>query len=101
VSTSLVFTEVVTFFNSRGRHAKAVELGRFLLTSSSVRLLHLDADLFHAGWDLFQRNRDKRYSLTDAVSFTVMKRMRLQVALTFDRHFLQAGFECRPEVLGY
>jgi hypothetical protein len=36
VTTSYIFDEVVTFFNSRGQHAKAVEVGGSLLQSPSV-----------------------------------------------------------------
>lgn len=39
VTTSYVFDEVVTFFNSRGHHAKAVEIGDRLLKSPSIRLV--------------------------------------------------------------
>ena len=39
VTTSYVFDEVVTFFNNRGHHAKAVEVGNGLLLSPSVRLI--------------------------------------------------------------
>ncbi len=96
VTTSYVFDESVTFFNSRGHHAKAVEIGRELLASPSVQFIHVDAPLLQQAWQWFQRHRDKRYSLTDCVSFVVMKRLRIRVALTFDRHFVQAGFERRP-----
>ncbi len=34
VTTSYVFDEVVTFFHSRGQHAKAVEVGNNVLRSS-------------------------------------------------------------------
>src|SRR5258707_14591880 len=60
VTTSYVFDEVVTFFNSRGRHSKAVELGRLLLESASIRFFHIDLDLFEAGWQYFQSRPDKR-----------------------------------------
>ncbi len=44
----------------------------------------------------FFRWRDKSFSFTDCTSFAVMKERRLRVALTSDRHFIQAGFEIVP-----
>ncbi|MDQ1524252.1 MAG: uncharacterized protein QOG00_3563 [Pyrinomonadaceae bacterium] len=96
VTTSYVFDEVVTFFNSRGHHAKAIELGNRLLGSSAVQLVHVDEELFHAGWLYFQKHKDKSYSLTDCVSFALMKAMNIETALTFDNHFTQAGFKKSP-----
>jgi predicted nucleic acid-binding protein len=46
VTTSYVFDEVVTFFNNRGQHAKAVEVGDSLLQSPSVHFIHVDTALF-------------------------------------------------------
>jgi predicted nucleic acid-binding protein len=43
---------------------------------------------------LLRKNRDKQYSLCDAVSFVVMQRLGIYQAATFDRHFRQfGGFE--------
>jgi predicted nucleic acid-binding protein len=36
MTTSYIFDEVVTFFNSRGHHVKAVQVGNGLLHSASV-----------------------------------------------------------------
>jgi predicted nucleic acid-binding protein len=36
---------------------------------------------------------DQRFSLTNAVSFEVMRRLRLSRAFAFDHHFVVAGFE--------
>jgi predicted nucleic acid-binding protein len=96
VTTSYVLDEVATFFNTRGLHAKAVETCSDLMNSPSVLLVHVDEDLFQEAWRYFARHDDKRYSLTDCVSFVVMKRMKIKTALTFDQHFAQAGFERRP-----
>ena len=96
VTTSYILDEVVTFFNSRGYHAKAIQVGRSLLHSPSIQLVHIDEALFFEGWAYFQRHDDKRYSLTDCISFTVMERLNIARAFTFDKHFAQAGFQIEP-----
>ena len=97
VTTSFVLDEVATYFNSRGHHSKAIDIGRYLMTSPSVRLMHVDAEMFQDGWRWLARHEDKRYSLTDCVSFVVMKQLKIKAALTFDKHFAQAGFQMLPE----
>jgi uncharacterized protein len=59
VTTSYVFDEVVTFFNSRGHHAKAIEVGNNLLHSPSVQLIHVDEGLFYEAWAYFSSIRTK------------------------------------------
>jgi uncharacterized protein len=92
ITTSYIFDEVTTFFNTRDRHAKAVEIGKLLLQSQSITFHHVDKDLFEAGWKNFQIYSDKRYSLTDCISFETMERERIRHALSFDDHFEQAGY---------
>jgi len=48
--------------------------------------------LFQRGVDLFEQRADKAWSLTDCLSFLVMRAERLTDALTGDHHFEQAGF---------
>jgi predicted nucleic acid-binding protein len=96
VTTSYVFDEVVTYFNSRGYHMKAIEVGSRLLNSPSVEFVYVDEDLFMEGWQYFQKHKDKQYSLTDCISFLVMKRFRIETAFAFDKHFVQAGFKKVP-----
>ena len=96
VTTSYVFDEIVTFFNSRGHHAKAAEIGNRLLKSPSIRLIYVKEDLFHEGWSYFQKHRDKGYSLTDSIAFLVMKEFGIDTAFAFDKHFVQAGFKKLP-----
>ena len=96
VTTSYVFDEVVTFFNSRGHHAKAVSIGETPLTSKLVTLVHVNEAMFAEAWRDFTHYADKRFSLTDCVSFVVMKRRRIRKTLAFDKHFTQVGFERLP-----
>jgi len=96
VTTTYVFDEVVTFFNSRDHHEKAVEIGGRLIRSPRVEVIQVSEDLFGAGWRRFQDRPDKQYSLTDSISFILMERRGLDEALAFDRHFEQAGYRILP-----
>jgi hypothetical protein len=96
VTTSYVFDEIVTFFNSRGRHDRAVEVGNRLLGSIYIELIQVDETLFLDGWQYFQQHSDKSYSLIDCISFLVMSKQGIRTALTLDRHFTQAGFQKLP-----
>ena len=60
VTTSYIFDEIVRFFNRRGHHQKASQVGNARLQSPSVRLLHVDPDLFEAAWAYFERHPDTR-----------------------------------------
>lgn len=41
---------------------------------------------------------DKRWSLTDCISFVTMEEFGIEVALTLDADFRQAGFQVIPEI---
>ncbi len=47
---------------------------------------------FERGLALFENRPDKDWSLTDCISFALMREMGITDALTCDRHFEQAGF---------
>ena len=96
VTTSYVLDEIVTFLNSRRQHAKAIRVGDNLLQASNIQLIHVDENLFREGWSYFKQYADKTFSLTDCVSFVLMKRLGIAEALTFDKHFTQAGFQKLP-----
>ena len=100
VTTTFVFDEVVTYFNSRNQHNKAVEIGTYLQTSQLIELVSVNDELLKNAWDLFKAHHDKRYSLTDCASFVLMKAYNIGSALSFDRHFTQAGFTRLPEKSG-
>ncbi len=50
------------------------------------------SDWFARGLELFRGRKDKEWSLTDCISFSVMKQRDITEALTHDHHFEQAGF---------
>lgn len=73
-----------------------MEVGKRLLESPTYELVTIDDDLFKKGWAYFQQHQDKRYSLTDCISFVLMQELGLETVLAFDRHFIQAGFQAVP-----
>ena len=96
VTTSYILDEVVAFLVSRGFHNMAVSVGNALLESSAIEMIHVDEPLLLEAWNYFQRHDDKRYSLTDCISFVVMSERGIQTAYAFDRNFVQAGFIIEP-----
>jgi uncharacterized protein len=96
VTTSYVLDEIVTFLNSRRQHDKALRAGNNLLSASHIQMIHVDEALFYEGWQYFEQHADKTFSLTDCISFVLMNKLGIEEALTFDKHFAQAGFRKLP-----
>jgi uncharacterized protein len=64
-----------------------------LRANPGVAIYEAEKELFDLGVDLYRSREDKEWSLTDCISFVVMRREGLTEALTGDRHFEQAGFK--------
>lgn len=96
MTTTFILDETATLLNACGLHELAVAAGTQLIKSPAVALVHVDVGLLERGWSYFCRHADKRYSLTDCISFVAMEERGLREALTFDQHFAQAGFEALP-----
>jgi predicted nucleic acid-binding protein len=47
---------------------------------------------FQEGFLLYKQRRDKKWSITDCVSFKIMEEYQITEALAYDKHFEQAGF---------
>jgi predicted nucleic acid-binding protein len=65
-------------------------IGELRASQSIVRVRERDE---HRAEDILAHFQDKTLSLTDALSFAVMKRLGIQVALSLDRHFTQFDWE--------
>ncbi len=56
-------------------------------------MARLTPPLFDRAFALYRTHQDKTWSLTDCLSFVVMRETGVSAALTSDRHFAQAGFQ--------
>ncbi len=70
----------------------AVAMIRLMRTTPIFDIVCCDTVVFEAGLDLYSRRPDKDWSLTDCISFEVMKTRGIVEAVTGDHHFRQAGF---------
>ena len=92
VTTRWVLLEVA---NALCATASRVEAATFLQRIENVRgvkVIGQSDSLYERGLDLYAKRPDKAWSLTDCISFVVMREENLREALTGDRHFAQAGF---------
>jgi predicted nucleic acid-binding protein len=63
-----------------------------LLTMRDVRIIEPSQSTLEQAISLYRNRPDKHWSLTDCISFVVMKAENITEALTADHHFEQAGF---------
>jgi hypothetical protein len=60
---------------------------------SGVEIVAVRDEHFQQGCDLYARRKDKDWSLTDCISFVIMREYGIDSALTSDEDFEQAGFK--------
>lgn len=93
VTTAWILTEVANFLAATpANRSLFLALLQDLQGDSRVEIVPPSLDLFEQGVELFAHRPDKQWSLTDCISFVVMRRHQLTDALTGDHHFEQAGF---------
>ncbi len=94
VTTALVIAEMhVLLLELRGP-AAALKFLDGVAADSSHEVIDVDRDLRLAAIERWMRRfADQELSLTDAVSFEVMRRRKVRRALALDQRFAVAGFE--------
>jgi len=93
LTTEYVLVEVGNWLARSGDRTVFLDLLRDLRADPNTTILPACPGLFEAGLGLYARRPDKGWSMTDCISFAVMKKHRVQEALTADHHFEQAGFK--------
>lgn len=93
VTTAWIITELadgMAGFSTRQAFANFYDAVR---VDPQVSVVQSEQYLFNEGIELYRTRPDKDWSLTDCISFVVMRRQGITEALTGDHHFEQAGFK--------
>jgi predicted nucleic acid-binding protein len=95
VTSEWVLTEFLNEFARRGEDLRnaATKLVESLRTRSDLLIEPQTSAGFASAFDLYRKRIDKGWSLTDCSSFVIMEQLGIREALTFDKHFEQAGFK--------
>lgn len=90
-TTNFVVAEIHALLLIRlGRQIATAMLDR--LDRGSTTIVRVNASDERRARAIIQQYDDKNFSLTDALSFAVMERLRITQAFTFDQNFAQFGF---------
>lgn len=92
VTTEFVLLEFVNSLSGRTERARAHAALRSIYADGEIRVIPATAEWFRRGLALHAARADKSWSLTDCISFEVMREANAADALTHDQHFEQAGF---------
>lgn len=94
VTSDLVLVELLNGCSrSAGLREVASALAAGLFARQGAVVCCAAGPLFSLAFRKYRTTPDKGWSFTDCASFEVMRREQIRVALTYDRHFEQAGFD--------
>jgi predicted nucleic acid-binding protein len=101
LTTNHVVEETITLVRSSVHrdagvaHDIAVDVGRQLFAGVFGQIHHATPEEERAAFEYLARHRDKKYSLTDCLSFVVMEKHGIREALAVDEDFTHR-FIARP-----
>jgi len=93
ITTEWILAEFADALAKSGSRRLVAQFIRDLEQDPKTRIIRAGTELFRRGLHLYDERRDKKWSLTDCISFVVMTDEGLRDALTGDEHFDQAGFK--------
>lgn len=92
LTTEYVLIETVDGLSAPPERSSIHQMVDALMANPFWHVVPASPALFRAGLGLHRRRTDKHWSLTDCISFEVMRSHDVRRALTYDHHFEQAGF---------
>lgn len=92
ITTEAILLEIGNAM-ARKYKLQAIDFIEDCLTSDEIEVVKITPNLFNHSLTLYKKYQDKEWGLVDCLSFVVMLEKGVTQALTFDKHFSQAGFQ--------
>jgi uncharacterized protein len=94
VTSELVLNELLNHYSGSGTQFRKItaNLIRQIQADENIEVIPITHQLFTSAFQLYAQRQDKAWSHTDCSSFCIMKELDIPEALTYDKHFEQAGF---------
>lgn len=93
VTSNYVLDESFTLIRKRCGLKVVDEFRRYLATISVIlKIIRVTVTDEAGAWDFFLKDWSG-LSFTDCVSFAMMKRLGIRTAVSFDNHFVRAGYK--------
>lgn len=96
LTTDYVIDETLTLLRRRVGGLTTRRFFEGIASSRSVHQIWITSEHFRQATERFLAQRETDWSFTDCTSFAVMSELGIDVAFSFDRDFVQAGFQIRP-----
>jgi predicted nucleic acid-binding protein len=93
VTTDLVLVEIANALSLPAYREFAVNFVEKIRSDQNTAVVSFGPEGMSKAFTFYKERPDKEWGLVDCFSFVTMKENRTRIALTFDEHFRQAGFE--------
>jgi uncharacterized protein len=92
VTSNLVIAETYVVLLKEMGHDVAVDFLERINASPRILRIWSNESIETEAEQILSKYSDQDFSYTDAVSFALMKRLKIKNAFSFDKHFVIAGF---------
>jgi len=91
-TTNLVVAETYILIRRHMGYTAAITFLGNIAASPRIIRIYSERVLEEKAEDILRKYQDQDFSLTDAVSFAVMRQYEITHVFSFDQHFITAGF---------
>jgi len=96
VTTNLVIHETLMLLSRKISKTAAIKFLDMIYSQDNIEIIENEDSIEQKAYRIFKKYTDQDFSITDCLSFVVMKENRIKKAFTFDKHFKTMKFTVIP-----